>query len=285
MSTTWTAGTVARHLGIAESTLRSWHRRYGLAPQGSTPGRYRRYSNEDVARLRRMRDLIARGMLPSEAAGTIASSPVPMGISALVEAAQALDTARCVALVTDALAANGVVPVWDRLCRPALVALDTAQSVQPACVDSEHVLSWSVLTALHRVVGPPPAPDAARVLLACTPNEQHTLPLEALAAALVERGVPIQVLGAATPAISIAHSVRISAPPSVVLWCQRPETADRDALRAALSSPARVLLAGPGWNGRQSRTPDATRVTSLPAALRLLATGFGEADHGHSENP
>ncbi|GAA3439200.1 MerR family transcriptional regulator [Kutzneria kofuensis] len=270
---TWTAGTVARHLGIAESTLRSWHRRYGLAPQGSTPGRYRRYSTEDVARLRRMRDLIARGMLPSEAANTIASSLAPIGISTLVEAAQALDTARCVALVTDALAANGVVPVWDRLCRPALVALDTVQSVQPACVDSEHVLSWSVLTALHRVVGPPPAPDAPRVLLACTPNEQHTLPLEALAAALVERAVPIQMLGAATPAISIAHSLQTSAPASLVLWSQRRETADRDVLRAVLPSSARVVLAGPGWNGLRSRPSGAagsSRVTSLPDALNAL---------------
>ncbi|HTI27843.1 MAG TPA: hypothetical protein VL652_43075 [Kutzneria sp.] len=78
------------------------------------------HATEDVARQRRMRALIAQGMLPSEAATTVALSPAPMGISALVEAAQALDTAGGVALVTDALAANGVVPVWDRLCRPAL---------------------------------------------------------------------------------------------------------------------------------------------------------------------
>ena len=59
----WTAGQVAKHLGIAESTLRSWHRRYGIGPQGAEPGRYRRYGEEDVARLRRMLDLIGLGML------------------------------------------------------------------------------------------------------------------------------------------------------------------------------------------------------------------------------
>ena len=64
----WTAGQVARYLGISESTLRTWHRRYGLSPLDAEPGRYRRYQPGDVARLRRMVDLIGDGMLASEAA-------------------------------------------------------------------------------------------------------------------------------------------------------------------------------------------------------------------------
>ena len=90
----WTAGQVARHLGIAESTLRSWHRRYGIGPQGSRPGRYRRYSEEDVARLRRMLDLIGLGLLASEAARTVQAGelePVPAerDVADLIAAANA----------------------------------------------------------------------------------------------------------------------------------------------------------------------------------------------------
>jgi DNA-binding transcriptional MerR regulator len=276
----WGAGAVARHLQIAESTLRAWHRRYGVGPHSTSPGRYRRYTRDDVARLRRMRDLIATGMLPSEAARAIA----PLGgaggnadVSTLVRAAQDLDTARCVALVADALATSGVVAVWDTLCRPALIAVDAAQAANPACVDSEHVLSWAVLAALHRVVGPPPSATARPVLLACTPGEFHTLPLEALAAALIETGVPVRVLGAATPAASIAHALEHSRPSSIVLWSQCHETADRDALRAASNSMTHVILAGPGWanlrlprHGRPRRPPQ--RVVNLVEARNAAAS-------------
>lgn len=62
----WTAGQVARHLGIATSTLRSWHQRYSIGPHDSQPGRYRRYSAADVAQLQRMTELIKLGMLASE---------------------------------------------------------------------------------------------------------------------------------------------------------------------------------------------------------------------------
>ncbi|MFC0430777.1 MerR family transcriptional regulator [Kutzneria buriramensis] len=270
----WSAGAVARHLQIAESTLRSWHRRYGVEPHGA-PGRYRRYTRGDVARLRRMRDLIATGMLPSEAARAITQTRGANGsvdVGTLVHAAQDLDTARCVALVADAISANGVVMAWDTLCRPALIAVDAAQAANPACVDGEHVLSWAVLAALHRVVGPPPTASTRPVLLACVPGEHHTLPVEALAAALIEVGVPVRVLGAATPSASIAHALQHSRPGSVVLWSQCRETADREAVRAAGSSTAPLLLAGPGWShlrlahlGPSTRSP--RRVADLQEAL------------------
>ena len=67
----WTAGQVARYLGISESTLRTWHRRYGLSPHDAEPGHYRRYQADDIARLRRMVDLIGNGMLASEAARAV----------------------------------------------------------------------------------------------------------------------------------------------------------------------------------------------------------------------
>ena len=43
---------VARDLGISAPTLRSWERRYGLAPSVRTLGGHRRYSPADVNRLK-----------------------------------------------------------------------------------------------------------------------------------------------------------------------------------------------------------------------------------------
>ena len=58
----------ARGLGVAPGTLRSWERRYGLAPSLHTPGGHRRYDPIDLARLGVMHRLVQEGVPPAEAA-------------------------------------------------------------------------------------------------------------------------------------------------------------------------------------------------------------------------
>ena len=211
----WTAGQVARHLGIAESTLRSWHRRYGIGPQGSRPGGYRRYSEEDVARLRRMLDLIGLGMLASEAARTVQageSGPVPAerDVADLIAAARAADAERCRIVLDSVLARRGVVDGWDLVCRPALAAVDADQRFDPDCMDIEHGLSWAILGALHRIPRPPVSPDPVPVLLACVEAEHHTLPLAALAAALACEQDRLDALDTGEQATSVRGVLSLS---------------------------------------------------------------------------
>ncbi|MGJ7905436.1 MerR family transcriptional regulator [Actinopolyspora sp. H202] len=59
---------VARRLGIAPATLRTWDRRYGLGPTEHSSGRHRRYGPEDIARLELMQHALLRGASPAEAA-------------------------------------------------------------------------------------------------------------------------------------------------------------------------------------------------------------------------
>ena len=274
----WTAGQVARHLGIAESTLRSWHRRYGIGPQGSEPGRYRRYGEEDVARLRRMLDLIGLGMLASEAARTVQagdSEPVSAerDVADLVAAARLSDTERCRIVLDSVLSRRSVIDAWDEVCRPALIAVDADQRVDPDCMDIEHALSWAVLGALHRVPRPPVSPDARLVLLACVEAEHHTLPLAALSAALAGHRIPTRMLGAATPTPSLVRAVRDTAPGAVVVWAQRPDTAGGTAgpevVRALRPYPVRLYTAGPGWP--VPPPPGVRHLGSLREAVDTLA--------------
>lgn len=65
---TLTPAAVARRLGVAPATLRTWDRRYGLGPTEHTAGAHRRYSAADLARLMTMRALTLDGVPPSEAA-------------------------------------------------------------------------------------------------------------------------------------------------------------------------------------------------------------------------
>ena len=272
----WTAGQVAQHLGISESTLRTWHRRYGLSPHGAQPGRYRRYRPEDVSRLRRMVELISLGMLASDAARAVQSGeahPVLLArdIADLVEAAQALDTPRCDALLDSLFARRGVADAWELVCSPALLAVDAHPGDDPVLVAVEHALSWALLGALHRLPQPPAVPGAGLILLACTDGEQHTLPLAVLSAALAAHRRPCRMLGAATPARSLEFAVAVYRPDTVVLWAQRAETAAYGLLDTLARYPVRLLAAGPGWDTR--RLPGVRQLTGLRAAVAALAGG------------
>jgi DNA-binding transcriptional MerR regulator len=272
--TAWTAGQVARSLGVSESTLRTWHRRYGLSPPDAQPGRYRRYQPEDIARLRRMVELINLGMLASDAARAVQGGdahPVAPArdVSELVEAARALDTARCDTLLDSLFARRGVVDAWELVCCPALLAIDAHARPGPLLVGAEHALSWALLGALQRLPRPPALSGAGLVLLACTENEQHTLPLAALSAALAGYRVPCRMLGAATPASTLEEAVLVSRPDTVVLWAQRAETAAYGLLGTLARFPVQRIAAGPGWDA--GRLAGARPVTGLRAGAAELA--------------
>jgi transposase-like protein len=70
-----TVAAVARRLGVAPATLRTWDRRYGLGPSGHTTGRHRRYGPRDIARLELMQQALLRGASPAEAARYALTAP------------------------------------------------------------------------------------------------------------------------------------------------------------------------------------------------------------------
>jgi MerR family transcriptional regulator, light-induced transcriptional regulator len=73
---TLTVAAVARRLGVAPATLRTWARRYGLGPSAHTAGAHRRYSAEDLGRLVVMRRLTHEGVSPADAARMALSGAV-----------------------------------------------------------------------------------------------------------------------------------------------------------------------------------------------------------------
>ena len=76
-----TVAAVARRLGVAPATLRTWDRRYGVGPSTHTAGSHRRYCALDIARLDLMRRLVNAGAPPAEAARAALAadlSPAPV---------------------------------------------------------------------------------------------------------------------------------------------------------------------------------------------------------------
>jgi DNA-binding transcriptional MerR regulator len=270
---------VARRLGVAPATLRTWDRRYGLGPSAHAPGAHRRYSPQDVARLQAMRRLTLEGVPPADAARVaLAAEPArepaarerPRGAGGRVlplpgadaaarglsRAAMALDATAVTAIVREEVARRGVVAAWEEVLRPVLVAVGERWAVTGEGVEVEHLLSGCVTAGLRAAAdspttAPPGSPAPRPVLLACAPDDLHALPLHALAAALAERGTPTRTLGAALPADALAAAVRRTGPSLLLLWSQLPATADLSVLSGLPRTrpPTALAVGGPGWAG------------------------------------
>jgi MerR family transcriptional regulator, light-induced transcriptional regulator len=285
------AGEAARRIGVAATTIRTWDRRYGLGPSYREPGRHRRYSEHDLARLKLMRRLTVDGVTPAEAAriakatddptgqvppGAMPQSPgsspgrvpTPGTAKGLRRAALALDPADVDRLLDLALTA-GVVRAWTAVIAPALRDLGSRYSVAGRYIAAEHLLSGAVSTALARVPRPRTRP---RVLLGCAPAEQHSLPLEALAAALAERGVASRMLGARVPGNALQDVMARTGPAAVLIWAHASATADYDQIAEATGTrprPAIVAACGPGWD--PGSLPDGVALlTSFRRALAVI---------------
>ncbi|MFB7241485.1 transcriptional regulator [Streptomyces populi] len=307
-----TTGALARRLGVSPTTLRSWDRRYGMGPAVRSGGRHRRWTPQDVAMLEEMCRLTSAGVPPAEAAraakgwsdpltpgtGAAADEPVSLARAAgaeplgdprqeckgLARAAVRLDAPSVDDQLTSLVERHGVVVGWEEVMVPALHAVGRKwETAGDRYVEVEHLLSWHISRVLHRASGPvgpgAPATGAGPIVLACVPGEQHCLPLEALHAGLVERGLPTRMFGPAVPPEALTAAVRRLGPVAVVLWSQTRSTADRPLARhiaattwgvkGARGRPA-VLLGGPGWAGRPE--PDMLRPAGLREALTALTS-------------
>lgn len=287
-----TTGEVSRRLGVAPTTIRSWDRRYGLGAGSRTGGRHRRWTADDVARLDRMCALTATGVPPAEAARMVKDrDPSDTGVAlpadppraprtrrggaggglrlgdarqeckGIARAALRLDAGALDSLLTSVIAEHGLVMAWTEVIMPTLRAVGRKwETSGERYVEVEHFLSWHVSGALHRASVPVAGEHPGAVtVLACTPGESHTLPLEVLAAALSERGFPVRMFGAAVPVESLVAAVRRTGPAVVALWAQSRTTANIPlaqhlaAMKWGVSGARRnptVLLLGPGWAGQ-----------------------------------
>jgi DNA-binding transcriptional MerR regulator len=306
---------------VSPTTLRTWDRRYGLGPARRETGHHRRWSERDIAMVEEMGRLTSAGVPPAEAAHEALklldpeakpeaepeaepartsvprprrdrrTQPMPSPETfvrhrrGLSRAAVRLDAPTVQSLLADMVESHSLVTAWQEVMVPALHAVGRKwEEAGDRYVEVEHMLSWHVSRTLHRCATAPAAPSTtAPLVLACVPGEQHSLPLEALSAALGELGVPQRMFGAAVPVEAVSAAVRRTGPAVVVLWSQARSTASvplarhiadaRWGVRGARGRPA-VMLAGPGWAGPAVR--GALRPGSLREALTQIGRVRGE---------
>jgi hypothetical protein len=182
----------------------------------------------------------------------------------LAQAALRLDPVEVQEIIETAVTTDGVVDTWNRLLRPVLVGIGEKHTVTAELIEVEHLLSRCVSQAFTTTARPGATSGPPRTLLSCADEEQHTLPLEALAAALAHSGVPSRLLGARVPTPALRRAIARTQPVSVVVWSHSWDTGDPAQLVALLADPHRpqvLVAAGPGW-----------RTEGLPAGVLRPAT-------------
>ena len=260
-----TVAAVARRLGVAPATLRTWDRRYGLGPSAHESGEHRRYCPADLARLTLMRRLITSGVSPCDAAAQAKSHKGSINletivtdyvvreelVTALHKAAKGLDKKFIEAALRKDLAQYGVEQSWSEVIVPLLLIVGNEWEASGDGIEVEHLLTEVLKGILREHVEDIRKPvNAHPVLLASVGEELHSLALHALAAALAERKIETYFLGARTPLEALSAMITRSAPPAVFLWAQLSKNADPKFFNdiPAIRPMPRMVLGGPGWS-------------------------------------
>ena len=274
-----TVAAVARRIGVAPDTLRTWDRRYGMGPSQHTAGKHRRYSTHDIARLEIMCRLVKDGVMPAEAArvaratdvadlkinrteihlvtesehsdfGVVDFDSPKNAIRGLTRASAMLDSVACQNLISRLIEDKGVLWTWDKVLVPVLITIGEKWESTGEGIEIEHLLSEVILNELRQIAVEVDQPVNARpVILASTPHELHTLPIYAIAAALAEHQIESRILGARTPTEALAAACKKLNPSAVVVWSQSQGTADNlvwAALEPQRPAPVKIAI-GPGW--------------------------------------
>jgi MerR family transcriptional regulator, light-induced transcriptional regulator len=228
-------------------------------------------------------DAVARRPAPSSSPGyaSVDRDLLIPGASALVRelatAAMALDARLIAEIIRVAVACDGVIGTWEDLLIPLIAGIGDQHLRAGSLIDVEHVLTAAACdvlaeasAALSRPAQHPP------VLLSCAEEEQHTLSLHVLAAALAEEGVATRMLGGRVPRRALAEAIWRSHPAVVLLWSQTAATGDPGPLAELRDHPSRptIFVGGPGWDRHQ--IPDAVEfLPSLAAAVSHVEAALG----------
>ncbi len=286
---TLSVAAVARRLGVAPATLRTWDRRYGLGPSDHTTGRHRKYAPPDVARLELMQRALLRGASSAEAAKYALAGPVRAPLAAeraplaaasasltggeldggsasaggrglrlqaanrrargVGRAALAMDSAAVQALLADAIEADGVIATWDEVVRPVMAAIAARWEHSGAGVEVSHLVEECVLAAVVRATPIVTSPRNHRPVLLACMPDER-------------HGLPLYPLAAVLAQRGVGARQLGAALPA-------------DALASAVrrTAPAAVVL----W-AQLPRYADPGVVTALPRTrqqVRVFAGGPG----------
>lgn len=259
---------VARRLGVAPATLRTWDRRYGLGPSGHTGGKHRRYSSRDITRLETMQRALLSGVSTAEAAKyaletadgaarvpvqqsvpepSAAAVELPRLARGLSSAAFAMDLAGMRQLLGEAVDGGGPARTWRDVVEPVLAAIDGKHHSRRPAPHVAQLLRDVAVDRFARISPHRTLRREAPVLLVAD-DAQVTGGLYAMAAELGEQGLdPVVTTASATAPGIVVELARGITPVAVVVLATKPLSGDLfDELRRGRRH-LRLFACGSGW--------------------------------------
>lgn len=281
-------GDLSGRTGVSTHQLRAWERRYGLLRPRRSGGNYRLYAPADEARVRLMQRYLREGIPPAQAAElTIAARfTVSAGGGRHVpsrDAAAAQQEIRKALTGFDETSAQRVLERLFIAFTPTTVTRDVLMpymhevgeqwSTGHMSVGEEHFATnffQARLLALargwDRGLGP-------RALLACAPNEQHTLGLIVFGIALHELGWRITYLGADTPIATLSEVAKIINPELTVIAATMPRRLPRYAKQlSSFTAKWSLALGGAGVTARLAGQIGALHLAENPVDAASAAS-------------
>ncbi|HET6583514.1 MAG TPA: MerR family transcriptional regulator [Nannocystaceae bacterium] len=279
--------TVAEMTGVGASTLRAWEQRYGFPAPERTASAYRLYSDADVQRIARVRELCDAGMAAAEAVAAVlgdstsvattsraptsvtgstgSSPPVDriLAAAARVDPA-ALDEALRAPLVVASPrgALTGVIePAWSALRERWLAGeIDRGQE-RIAAELFGHVVRDVVRLGQ-------PSPSRGHAVLGCFVDDDDLVPLGRVALAMQGHGLRVVLLGARTSPAALASAASHSDAKVLALACSdttpaRARELVDDYARAAGRRP--WIVCGPGVVAIAELVRKAGAIVALPS--------------------
>lgn len=283
--TVYTIGQASLRSGVAVSLIRAWERRYGFLRPSRTPGGYRLYDDDAIARLRAMRGLIERGWSARQAAAEVVAhetaprllaTDVPAARPTLIDAATRYDLAAVEGALDDLFGRGSFEAVIDDLVLPAAAMLGEAWADGEIDVAAEHLASSAISRRLSALFDHGGLPGSGpQVLVGLPPDSRHELGALAFAVALRRLGVDVLYLGADVPVESWVDAATESAAKAAVVGVVTsrdvsPATEVANALHAG--RPDLVLAVGgasaAGLSAIGDLTVLPTRVVEAAEVLR-----------------
>lgn len=258
---TYRIKSVSALTGVSAATLRAWERRYDLVVPERTAGGYRLYTDGDVERLRRIKELVDHGYKVSEAIGLVqrgerGARAEPPSVEPLRDRLHAalleLDRTRAGEL-GEALSRLPLEAQMEQVLFPILHRIGAMWARGEATIVQEHFASAFAHERLAAMLeslgaGPVGGPEA---VCAGVPGEGHELGLLAAAVHLAMRGWRVTYLGPDVPFPELEATLHVRRPALVCASLMRA-TSEADCmelargLRAIVPPGTGVLLGGAG---------------------------------------
>lgn len=272
LSARYRIGMVARLVGLTTHTVRMWERRYGAVEPTRSEGGGRLYSDQDVARLRKLQRLVDAGHSIGQVAtlpdGELSQLLVPRplegdeGSSNLSEADIAEACASFLAAISDGevrraqevldRAAGGLAirRFVQEVALPVLHEIGRRWAVGEMRIAQEHAASQLFRNLLGRLGATAGTDDGAPVALSCSPaGQQHQL--GAMMAGLIasSHGYRVVHLGADVPAEEIVYGASMTGAELILLSITIDDAASVEQLEILareLPDQVRLVIGGRG---------------------------------------